>query len=135
MVIVASHIPAKLVPNSFNVEMVTVDLFHSKVLLSCIYVAPNSSDSYQSAVLSSLISLTSGDIPVLITGDFNSPDICWSTLSASSFSRSLCDLVFSQNLKQFVLCSTHIHGNTLELVLFNTEELIGDLQVDSKYLP
>ena len=132
MVIVASHIPAKLVPNSFDVEMVTVDLFHSKVLLSCIYVAPNSSDSYQSAVLSSLISLTSGDIPVLITGDFNSPDICWSTLSASSpFSRSLCDLVFSQNLKQFVLCSTHIHGNTLDLVLSNTEELIGDLQVDS----
>ena len=97
MVIVAGHIPAKLVPNSFDVEMVSVDLFHTKVCFPVyIYVAPISSDSYQSAVLCSLISLTSGDIPVLITGDFNSPDICWSTLSASSpFSGSLCDLVFS----------------------------------------
>ena len=112
--------------------MVTVDLFHSKILLSCLYIAPNSSDTYQSAVLSSLMALTSGDIPVLITGDFNTPDICWSTLSATSpFSRSLCDLVFSQNLKQFVFCSTHTHGNILDLVLSNTEELIGDLQVES----
>ena len=80
------------------------------------------------------MALTSGDIPVLVMRDFNTPviPVCWSTLSASSpFSRSLCDLVFSQNLKQFVFCSTHIHGNTLDLVLSNTEELIGDLQVDS----
>ena len=75
MVIVASHIPSRLVPNSFDIEMVTVDLFHSKVLLSCLYIAPNSSDTYQSAVLSSLMALTSGDIPVLITGDFNTLDI------------------------------------------------------------
>ena len=40
MVRVASHIPSKLEPNSFDVEMVTVDLFHSKVLLSCLYIAP-----------------------------------------------------------------------------------------------
>ena len=131
MVVVANHIPAKVVPSSFDVEMVTVDLFNSKFLLSCLYIPPNSCDSYQSAVLSSLLSLTSGDIPVVITGDFNSPDICWSTLSGSSpFSTSLCDLVFSQNLKQFVLCSTHIHGNTLDLVLSNSDELISDLQVD-----
>ena len=58
------------------------------------------------------------------TGDFNTPDICWSSLTGSSaFSNSLCDFVYEANLSQLINCPTH-KGNTPDLVLTNTENYI-----------
>ena len=61
-------------------------------------------------------------------GDFNLPDICWSTLTGTSpFSNSFCDFVYEMNLSQLVIDSTHVKGNILDLVLTNAENFIYDL--------
>ena len=61
-------------------------------------------------------------------GDFNLPNICWSTLTGTSpFSISFCDFVYEMNLSQLVMDSTHVKGNILDLVLTNAENFIYDL--------
>ena len=63
-------------------------------------------------------------------GDFNVPDINWSTLVGSThFSNQFCDVVFDLNLSQLVDSSTHKQGNILNLVLTNIEDSIHSLTV------
>ena len=63
-------------------------------------------------------------------GDFNSPNVNWSTLSGNTcFSSHLCDLMFQFNLSQLVSSPTHIGGNTLDLVITNSDNLISSLTV------
>jgi len=60
------------------------------------------------------------------TGDFNTPEINWSTLSANpQFS---CDLIFQHDYTQLVEYSTHIHGNILDLMIAMTKN-IASLQI------
>ena len=62
---------------------------------------------------------------LVIVGDFNLPDICWSTPSGTSpFSNSLCNLVYEYNLTQLVSCPTHIKDITLDLVIISAESNI-----------
>ena len=44
---------------------------------------------------------------------------------------TLSRLIFSLNLKQLVTQSTHTHGNILDLVMTNEENLVHDLQVNN----
>ena len=63
-------------------------------------------------------------------GDFNVPDINWSTLVGSTqFSNHFCDLVFDLNLSQLVDSPTHRQGNVLNLVLTNIDDSIHSLTV------
>jgi len=58
------------------------------------------------------------EVPIVIMGDFNTPDINWSTLSANSqFSYKICDLIHQHNCTQLVEYSAHIHGNILDLII------------------
>ena len=67
---------------------------------------------------------------LIIIGDFNLPDICWSSLSGQCpRSNLLCDFVFESNLTQLVNFPTHIKGNILDLLLTNNEDLINNLTV------
>ena len=71
-------------------------------------------------------------LPVVIMGDFNIPDIDWNTLTGSSlYSNLFCDLVFHLNLSQLVECSTHSHGNILDLIFTNKDDLIDNVIVQS----
>ena len=65
------------------------------ILVSCLYIAPNSCDLYQADVLRCIESVVADGSSALIMGDFNSPDINWSNLSASSPSPSLFVTSFS----------------------------------------
>ena len=57
----------------------------------------------------------------------------WSSLTATSdFSNQFCDLIFQLNLSQLIDVPTHVQGNTLDLVLTNSEHLIVSLSVDNK---
>ena len=88
------------------------------------YVPPSVEDSYYQH-LSELLSSLPLDKDVLILGDFNSPDIDWDLLhGGTSLSSSFCDLTVNLNLRQF---STHIAGNTLDLILTNSDNLIDDV--------
>ena len=80
-----------------------------------------------------LSDLANNQDPVIAMGDFNLPDINWATLTGSTaISNAFCDLVFELNFAQLVSQSTHSHGNILDLVLTNKEELISSLTVQSQ---
>jgi len=90
---------------------------------------PNSNvASYEALSTTYLIELSTDKSPIIIAGDFDLPDINWSTLSATSQASNLfCDLVYDLNLTQ--LTATHIHGNILDLMLTNIEESIHNVQI------
>ena len=88
------------------------------ISLCTVYVPPNSADGYHKCLLSYLHSRTE---TVIIVGDFNMPDICWSTGTSTSF----CDFMYKMNLTQLVMDSNHVKGNILDLVTTNTKNLIS----------
>ena len=91
---------------------------------------PSSSISENEPLFKHISDLCSGSSPVVILGDFNLPDINWNTLSGnSSLANVFCELVFELNLLQLIECPTHIHGNILDLILTNTDDLIQNVIV------
>ena len=71
----------------------------------------------------------------IIIGDLNYPDINWNNLSASTpISSSFCDIVFSLNLTQHVIKSTHLNGNILDVVLSNCD-LVDEPRIIDKLVP
>ena len=74
--------------------------------------------------------LTDSDEHLVIVGDFNLPDVSWSSLTGSTLVSNLfCDFVFESNLTQLINCPTHIKGNTLDILLTNNDSLIRNLSV------
>ena len=72
----------------------------------------------------------------IIIGDFNMPDIDWSTLSAiSTYSNSFCDAVYDNNLYQLITVPTHIKGNTLDLLLTDTPDNVTDIHLSAPSPP
>ncbi len=103
MIAVKDSIPCKQMPSPSCLEVVTISFCLSDSFVLClIYSPPNASDDYHSNLVKYLSSLQSYSSTTLILGDFNAPDINWSTLSGSStFSNSLCELVFNLNLSTY----------------------------------
>ena len=97
--------------------------------LCTVYVPPNSDLSYLESVIDFFtINILSSCIPCIIVGDFNLPNICWSSLTGSSaMGASFCEFVFNWNLTQHVSVPTHIKGNILDLVLTSDNIQISDL--------
>ena len=94
------------------------------------YVPPTSSDSYQLSLMSYLTELLSLSENVILVGDFNLPDINWSTMTGASLFQTFSDFVFDSNLMQLVEDPTHIKGNTLSL-LVTTANNVCDLFEDT----
>lgn len=62
---------------------------------------------------------------VVILGDFNAPDICWSSLTGSdSNSNALCDFVVAKDLEQLVTFPTHCGRNILDLLFCSSPGFI-----------
>ena len=62
----------------------------------------------------------------ILIGNFNLPDIQWDTLSSTSSKLcAFCDFIFDNSLTQLIDQSTHIQGNTLDLVLSNSNDGMG----------
>ena len=81
------------------------------------YVPPSCSEEYQQEAIHYLNSLPT-DCDIIALGDFNAPDIDWSTLTGSTnYSHSLCNAVYNKNLTQIIITPTHKQGNTLDLIL------------------
>ena len=76
-----------------------------------------------------LFELLSQSEHVIIVGDFNLPDINWSSLTGvSPFSKRFCEFIFDSNFIQLVENPTHMKGNILDLVLTTTNN-VRDLVV------
>ena len=77
------------------------------VIVSVVYVPPSVGDSSFSSLLSYLSTLFSSNEHVIVVGDFNCPDIQWSTLSSTSpLSSALCEFVFDYNIYQAICMPT-----------------------------
>ena len=131
LIAVINAIPSKLISIQLLTETISIELDLSpKLLVTCLYIPPNCSDSYQQEVLNCLSSLNT-DSNTILLGDFNTPDINWSTLNATSpFSHSICNLTHSANYIQLISNPTHKHGNILDLILTNAPHRIQNLHVD-----
>ena len=99
----------------------------------CIYTPPNSPPDIYHDIFTSISQYFINN-PVLLLGDFNLPDICWSSLSSSSPSGStVCDYLFDLNLSQIITEPTSIHMmNSRYVAITNFPELITSTNTDNK---
>ena len=127
-VLVAVHdsIPSLLLSSPSDLEIVSIK--HNYDYISCaVYIPPHSSESYVFSVVQYLSDIVCSFSNCIIVGDFNFPDVCWSSLSGtSSLSNHFCEFVFDHNLTQHVTNPTHIMGN---IVLTSAGMSIIDLSV------
>ena len=138
MLAIHNSISCQLLVSPKDIEIICVKLTLWHPIICCvIYIPPNSSSSYHETILSFLTdvyydSSNNGAVHLLLLGDFNFTDIEWSTLSGQSqISQQFCDLIFDIGLDQLISLPTHIKGNTLDLLLTNTEDNIDSIKVHS----
>ena len=112
-----------------TIELLTVVLSLLLLLTVCIvYIPPNTSNVLHLYYICQLVSHSLSE--VLIIGDFNYPNINWSTLSGGcEMSDLFCDLMFDIGLHQHVSSATHIKGKILDLVITVSPDLVQDLLV------
>ena len=130
-IILSNEIPSRLILVHQSVELISIEiLLNPKLILVCVYIPPSCSIVYMNAVLSAISSLPD-DCDIIIAGDFNCPDINWSSLTGvTSNSVSLCNTLYSKNLIQLVTTPTHKQGNILDIVLTNLPDRIINLSTD-----
>ena len=127
-VLIAVHnsIPSSLVCTPSDFEIVSMKISSSNL----IYIPPNCSESYLLSVIHYLSELVCSYDKCIIVGDFNLPDICWSSLTCTTTSSShFCDFIFDHNLTQHILVPMHYMGHTLDLVITSPTMNISDLSV------
>lgn len=129
LLVIDNCFSATLLPSPSSLEVLTVRINTTEpVLVSVVYVPPSIDSPSFDSLLSYLGSLFSSGERVFVMGDFNCPDIQWSTLSCTSpLSAALCDFVFDLNIYQAVESPTHTMGNVLDLVLTNSADLLTNI--------
>ena len=132
LIALRNSIPSFLMPLPKNLEVVTINICSKTPIILCILYSPlNSTIEYQLRLIKYLHTLTQSPSRTIIVGDFNAPEINWSSLTGGiSFSKALCDLIFANsNLAQLMHSPTHIKGNILDLVLTNSKETIDNVTI------
>ena len=105
-------------------------------LAGCIYRSPTSNLQQSTAALCDLFRSVTGFTHLLITGDFNYPDINWSHCSCTNHNLQLfLDTIQDMYLFQHVMCPTRYRSgsvpNILDLIFTNEEENVSNID----YLP
>ena len=101
----------------------------SSVLFGVVYRSPSSPVSYLEEFRNSLLRAVACDLPVFVCGDFNLPNIDWTTVVpsiVSSHASTFCDIMsdcFLTQLVTFPTCQNHI----LDLVLTNHPDYISSI--------
>ena len=128
-----SRIPCKQVDVPVDIEAVTIQLSFSIPIFACVlYIPPQSSYEYYKKCFKYMYisNLSNQHIPLIIPGDFNLPDIDWSTLvGGSAVANEFCNIIFELNLLQHIDQPTHIQGNVLDLILLGGGDLVHSLKV------
>ena len=135
MVAVSNLIPSKSIQVQSPCELTVVNLtLNPNTFICCAYVPPSSPTSYLENIAQVLHTLPSSSSHLILLGDFNIIDVNWSTLHSLSPSlSSFCDHLVSFNMQQIMNASTHIQGNTLDLVFSNQPNLFSNLTVSPTY--
>ena len=132
MLAVSNKLPSRQILSTHNLEVVTVSISLSNTDITCclVYAPPNATSEYHRDLINYLSTITALSTPVLLFGDFNLPDINWTTLTGNSIvSNNFCEFVFESNLIQLIDSPTHICGNILDLVLTNSPKHVSNLFV------
>ena len=134
-VLIAIHesMHSTLISSPSDLEVVSVRLgLDNHLVVCCVYVPPDSTVLYVSSLVNYLTEIVS---KCIIVGDFNFPDIDWSSLlGSSSSSNYFCEFIFDCNLTQHVTKPTHEKGNILDLVLTSPLITIDQISVNSSSL-
>ena len=114
----------------FN-QCVTVNIkfLDKNVKIHVIYRSPNSSISNDEALAKWVKEMHGQNV---LIGDFNFPDIDWSTGSAGGKGREFYDATAEVFLQQYVQEATHRSGNILDLVLCDQEEMISEVKGEGR---
>ena len=98
----------------------------------CLIYRPPNSNEVSDALLLSYLSLLDNSKNLLILGDLNLPDIDWATYTGSfGTSSAIADLAYNYNMCQLVSDTTHVMGNTLDVILTNSDSF-SDVEISSK---
>ena len=126
-----SRIPCKWVDVPIDIEAVTIQLSFSIPIFVCVlYIPPQSSYEYYKKCFIYISNLSNQHKPLITAGNFNLPDIDWSTLiGGSTVANEFCNIIFELNLFQHIDPPTHIQGNTFNLFLSSGEDLVHSLKV------
>ena len=136
LIAVSNKFTCQAITSPDNLEIICINLMLPSPITFCVtYVPPNSTAVYYDSLFNFLLHLYHISDKMIIVGDFNFPDIDWDTLSGHSLaSNQFCDLVFQTGLTQLIDQPTHIHGNTLDLLLTNLDDNISHLLINSDQL-
>ena len=84
MLAIKNCLPSCELQSPPNLELITVSIYLNRTITCCmVYVPPNATAEYHAELVNYLATITSSPSPVLIFGDFNMPDVNWSTLTGS----------------------------------------------------
>lgn len=104
----------------------------SKFLVGVFYRPPSSDAAYLSELQKSLslIDRSGTNLPLLLLGDFNLPNITWGEVPKchDALSAVLCEVVDDYFLQQMVSEPTR-RGNILDLIFTNTPEFLMNINV------
>lgn len=115
------------IPSPIDLELVSVKLSNPSIIICVVYFRPNSEISYFHHFFQFLSDIVTPGVSIIIMGDFNLPDICWSTLSGdSTISNVFCDHIVDLN-SQLVSIPTHSGGNILDLIISNIPHCVTDI--------
>ena len=130
-----NSIPFKIIECPPSLEAVAIHLLHSNSIVGVVYLSPSINFTLYNDTIFFFTDLSSSTKPVYIMGDFNLPDINWSTLSSSSMhSDFFCDFVYECNLSQLVTAPTHCKGNFIDLILTNSPDSVSPILISSHHL-
>lgn len=132
LIAVSKLLKARLLHTNSELEAVTLKVGQD-LIVCCLYIPPDCSQDYFDRVLLFLKNLPLGNHNIVVTGDFNLPDINWECMAGpGARSEQFCDVIVELNLVQLVHNPTHRLGNTLDLVFSNCPELVKGTWVDDR---
>ena len=100
----------------------------SNIHVYLVYRSPNSKAENDTKLLELLSNIRH---PCVIVGDFNIPEIDWSSTSGlTNMAADFINAIQESFLSQFIRQSTHKNGNVLDLVFSNKCNMIQNLTVD-----
>ena len=100
-----------------------------ETVIYTVYRSPNSSLENDNKLNEWIDSLTGN---FLLVGDFNYPRINWLNRTCDGKGSDFLEMIDRKFVAQHVECSTHINGNTLDLILSSHEGMVMDVAMEGR---